>query len=153
MYRTSNTEKETRNVCYIRFEVLTAVVMNSSILWDVIPCNPLKVNERFGSTRHLHLQSGRLSQARTRLKQVATRACFMLVSYMIYSSTLKMEATCPSETPVDFYEATQHYNPEVYSIFVCKEYPFKKPYIRWACRWHSDKRGSRAISFGTLDLT
>jgi hypothetical protein len=30
------------------FEVLTAVVMKSTILWDITPCSPLKVNGRFG---------------------------------------------------------------------------------------------------------
>jgi hypothetical protein len=29
---------------YVGFEVLTAVVMKSSIFWDITPCNPLKVN-------------------------------------------------------------------------------------------------------------
>jgi hypothetical protein len=28
----------------VGFEVLTAVVMKSSIFWDVMPCSPLKVN-------------------------------------------------------------------------------------------------------------
>jgi hypothetical protein len=27
-----------------RFEVLTAVVMNSSISWDITPCSPLKLS-------------------------------------------------------------------------------------------------------------
>jgi hypothetical protein len=32
------------------FEVLVAVVMKSSVFWDVTPCNPLKVNRRSGGT-------------------------------------------------------------------------------------------------------
>jgi hypothetical protein len=39
------------------FEVLTAVVMNSTIFWDITPCSPLRVNRRFGGTYGLHLQS------------------------------------------------------------------------------------------------
>jgi hypothetical protein len=40
-------------VCDIRlnivgFEVLTAVAMKISILWDITPCSPLKVNRSFG---------------------------------------------------------------------------------------------------------
>jgi hypothetical protein len=31
-------------------EVLTAVVMKSSIFWDTTTCSPLKVNRRFGAT-------------------------------------------------------------------------------------------------------
>jgi hypothetical protein len=37
--------------------------------------------------------------------------CFMLVSYLAYSSTLKM-ATCSSKTPVDFQRTTQRYIPK-----------------------------------------
>jgi hypothetical protein len=29
---------------YVGFEVLTAVVMNNSIFWDITPCSPLKFN-------------------------------------------------------------------------------------------------------------
>jgi hypothetical protein len=35
---------------YVAFEVLTAVVMKSSIFWDITPCSPLKVNRSFGET-------------------------------------------------------------------------------------------------------
>jgi hypothetical protein len=37
--------------CYVNllgFEILTAVVMRSSIFWDIMPCCPLKANRRFG---------------------------------------------------------------------------------------------------------
>jgi hypothetical protein len=33
---------------YVGFEVLTAVTMNSTILWNIAPCSQLKVNRRFG---------------------------------------------------------------------------------------------------------
>jgi hypothetical protein len=36
----------------------------SSILWDIIPCSPLKLNRRFGETCHLHLQCRRLNLER-----------------------------------------------------------------------------------------
>jgi hypothetical protein len=35
------------------FEVLIVVVMKSSTFWDITPCNPLKVNRRFGGTCRL----------------------------------------------------------------------------------------------------
>jgi hypothetical protein len=41
---------------FVGFEVLTPVVMKSSIFWDIKPCSPLKVNRRFGGTYRLHLQ-------------------------------------------------------------------------------------------------
>jgi hypothetical protein len=39
-------------------------------------------------------------------------ACFMLVSCLAYSSTLKMEKICSSETLVDFHRITWCYIPE-----------------------------------------
>jgi hypothetical protein len=41
-------------IFYVRFEVPTAVVMKSSILWDIKPYSPLKVNRCFGGTYRLH---------------------------------------------------------------------------------------------------
>jgi hypothetical protein len=43
--------------CYVGFEVLTAVVMKSSVFWDITPCNPLKINRHFGGTFRLHVGS------------------------------------------------------------------------------------------------
>jgi hypothetical protein len=48
----------------VRFEVLAVVVMKSSSFWDITPCGPLKVDQCFGGTYHLHLQYQRISQAR-----------------------------------------------------------------------------------------
>jgi hypothetical protein len=39
-------------------------------------------------------------------------ACFALVSCLAYSSTLKMEAICSSETSVGFHGTTRRYIPE-----------------------------------------
>jgi hypothetical protein len=39
-------------------------------------------------------------------------ACFMLVSRLTYSLTLKIEATCSSKTSVDFWWTTWRYTPE-----------------------------------------
>jgi hypothetical protein len=51
---------------FVGFEVLTAVVMKSSIFWDITPCtcSPLKVNRRFGGTCCLHLQVGKICHTR-----------------------------------------------------------------------------------------
>jgi hypothetical protein len=45
------------------FEVLTSVVMKSSIFSDITPYNTIKVNQRFEETYRLHLQGRRVSQA------------------------------------------------------------------------------------------
>jgi hypothetical protein len=49
-------------VVTVEFEVLTVVVKNSSIFWDITPCSPLKV--KVGETCRLHIQSRRISQAK-----------------------------------------------------------------------------------------
>jgi hypothetical protein len=41
--------------CFVAFEVLAAVVMKSSIFWDIKTCSSLKVNRRFGGIYRLHL--------------------------------------------------------------------------------------------------
>jgi hypothetical protein len=40
------------------------VIMKCSVFWDISPCNPLKVNRRFGGTYRLHLESRRIDHAR-----------------------------------------------------------------------------------------
>jgi hypothetical protein len=41
---------------YAGFVVLTAMVMKSSIFWDITSCSPLKVNQHFGGKCRLHIQ-------------------------------------------------------------------------------------------------
>jgi hypothetical protein len=41
---------------YVGYEVLTEMFMKSSIFWDIIPCNPFKINQHFGVTSRLYLQ-------------------------------------------------------------------------------------------------
>jgi hypothetical protein len=53
--------------CYeegIGFDVLTAVVMKSSVFWDITPCSSVKVNRHIGETYRLHLQELRVIQGR-----------------------------------------------------------------------------------------
>jgi hypothetical protein len=54
------------------------------------------VNKRHGMPRHVHWKSTDILEANTGLA-----TCFMIVSFLAYSSTLKMEAACFSETSVD----------------------------------------------------
>jgi hypothetical protein len=58
-------------------EVPTAVVMISSIFWDITPCSPSKVSRRFGGTCRLHLQGRIISQGRNQreTKWQAFRLC------------------------------------------------------------------------------
>jgi hypothetical protein len=58
----------------VGFEVLTVVVMKSTIFWDTMPCSALKINGRFGGTYRLHLQGRRISPARN----LQSSACHLL---------------------------------------------------------------------------
>jgi hypothetical protein len=72
----------------VGFEVFTAVVMKRSVFWGITPCSPLKVKEALLST------------------------CFHATFLLGYSSTLKIEAICWSETFSDFQRTTWRYIPE-----------------------------------------
>jgi hypothetical protein len=48
--------------------------------------------------------------------RVLLAVCFMLVSCLAYSSTLKREVICSSETPVDFQRTTWRYIPKVRTL-------------------------------------
>jgi hypothetical protein len=48
---------------HIGFEVLTAMVKNSSVFWNKTPCGPLKANRRFGGICRLHLQGRKINRA------------------------------------------------------------------------------------------
>jgi hypothetical protein len=56
---------------YLGFQDLAAVVMQSTIFWDITSYSPFNVNRRYAGTYRLHLQV-RISRARYhREKQVA----------------------------------------------------------------------------------
>jgi hypothetical protein len=91
----------------------------------ITPCNPLKVNGRFGGSYRLHLQGRGISQTSNLLA-----TCFTLVSCFTYSSTLKMDAARSSETSVNFERTTWRYIPDdrtptfwapIINIFRCKQ--------------------------------
>jgi hypothetical protein len=91
---------------------LTHFSLKSTIFWDtcITPCSPLKVSEGPAFTR---------------------------VSCSAFSSTLKMEAICSSETSVDFQRTTRRYTPEDSTLYNnrcenLKSYAFKFVFT-WAC--------------------
>jgi hypothetical protein len=45
----------------VGFEVLTVVVMKSTIFWDITPCSLLRINRCFGGTYCLQLQGQKIS--------------------------------------------------------------------------------------------
>jgi hypothetical protein len=52
----------------VAFEVFTAVVMNSIIIWDMTPCSPLSFNRCFGGTYRLNLRVEVISSAKTSMQ-------------------------------------------------------------------------------------
>jgi hypothetical protein len=54
------------------------MVRKNYIFWDIMPCSPLKVNQRFGGTCHFHFQSRRISQEKKSMKQAAVLSGFLL---------------------------------------------------------------------------
>jgi hypothetical protein len=96
---------------FLGVEVLTAVVLKSTVVWDVTQCSLLKINSGFEGTYRLHLQGRRISGARNRREN----RCPLLATYFharAYSSTLKMEAIYTPETSIDFQRATRRYIPK-----------------------------------------
>jgi hypothetical protein len=63
------------------FEVLTAVTMNSTVFWDVMPCSLLEVHRSFGGTYYFHLQD---------------QPSFRNVSPGLYGVTIQTIAGCSS---------------------------------------------------------
>jgi hypothetical protein len=97
-----------RHLCYITVSgihrkkwVKEICSSESTIFRGVTQCNPLNVNRRFGGTYRLHLQG-----------KLCLSPDFTLVSCSAYSSTLKMEAICTSETSVDIQQTTGRYIPQ-----------------------------------------
>jgi hypothetical protein len=58
---------------FVRFEILTAVVITISIFWDKTPCYPLKFNRRFGGTYRFHFQG--IYKTRIACSSILIREC------------------------------------------------------------------------------
>jgi hypothetical protein len=72
---------------FVGFEVLTAVVVKSSIFWDVTPCGPFKVNRRFGGAYPLTFNG---------LLGVISQKIELLLLVCLISISSEMEAfICP----------------------------------------------------------
>jgi hypothetical protein len=95
------------NISYfVRFEVFTAVVIKSFILWDITPCSPLKDNRCFGGICRFQIQG-----------LIAT-CSYAVFFYLAYSAALKMEATCSYKSSVDFKWTTRSYISEDITLFI-----------------------------------
>jgi hypothetical protein len=50
------------NISEVGITLSRELKIKSSIFWDITPCSPLKLNQRFGGTCCLHLHGRRISQ-------------------------------------------------------------------------------------------
>jgi hypothetical protein len=97
--------------CFILSGFTTEVCINGSIFWNIMPCSPLKFNWRSGRTCLL-LEGWRISQTRNEYDVSSEQIiAFLSVCFISFSSTLKMEAACSSETSVNFQRTMHRYIP------------------------------------------
>jgi hypothetical protein len=91
-YARGRTQQRGNNIYIsVGFEVLTAVVMKSTVFCDITPCSLLSVNRRFGGTSRLHLQGRKISRARNRHESDSkqSRACPRQASFLLLSKKNK----------------------------------------------------------------
>jgi hypothetical protein len=69
---------------YIEYEVLTAVVMKSSVIMDIMVHSPLKASQYFRGTCSLHLQGQRVCQAINEHYAVTKQSHPLELDYMAY---------------------------------------------------------------------
>jgi hypothetical protein len=77
----------------VGFEVVTAVVMKSTVFWDIMACSPLKVNRRFGGHIASIFRVEKYTERGTILKQCGKQYYYVATS-------------------VDFQRTTRCYIPE-----------------------------------------
>jgi hypothetical protein len=86
---------------FVGSEVLRAVAMKSSVLWDIKLCSPLKVRRRFGETCHLHLQGKKKSKQGNSMKQVGG-ICFLPTSCWFLLRPCRLRWHVPSKRHLTF---------------------------------------------------
>jgi hypothetical protein len=92
------------------FEVLTAVVMKITVLWDTAMCCWLEKTEDFGTKIRLYLQCCRITRAREQCKDWGVKQgdimclclplAFTQLCVTSQYATLQMEAKCSTESSV-----------------------------------------------------
>jgi hypothetical protein len=70
-------------------EVLTVVVVKSSIFWDITPCSALKVNRRFGGICCPHFRGAKISRARNQHENSNSSACHLLSDWYLAALVLR----------------------------------------------------------------
>jgi hypothetical protein len=76
------------------------VNIKSCILWDISLCSTLKVNRRFGGAYCLNIHDRRIGESINQ-RETGSKQGIALIFCLAYSSMLKIEEQCTSETSVD----------------------------------------------------
>jgi hypothetical protein len=87
----------------IGFQILTAVVMKSSVFWEMTPYSPLKVNWSFGGTCSLHLLGRRISQEtdQRESKWQAEKSAAEISGYIVNRKEIVDSKSVPVGSAVD----------------------------------------------------
>jgi hypothetical protein len=88
--------------CYVGFQVLTAVVMKSSVFWAVKTWSLVDIHGRFGRTYCLVLYIRRLSQARSYKQSQFTRRYIkrVLAVFILPVTLFVVKIQAPNQTVV-----------------------------------------------------
>jgi hypothetical protein len=121
-----------------------AVIMESSIFWDITPCSPFKISRWFGWTCRLQLQGRRISQARDQCESrwQAEDLAFRLVSRSTCTLTLMMGAIYSPQTSVDIQRTALRHIPEDGTLMISSS----------SLRGHGNTEGSK-LSFGNYSIS
>jgi hypothetical protein len=104
------TAEDTR--IFVKFNIRECTGFEEFYLLGYNAVTPCETQPTFWRvTCRLHLQSRSISQARNQ-RESRWQAELCLISCLAYASNLKIEATCSSETSVDFERTTRRYIPE-----------------------------------------
>jgi hypothetical protein len=104
----------------VGFEVLTAVVMKSSLFCAVTPCSPFKCNTCFGGTCHLHLQGQRISQVGN--QHEAGSKPFQQTTHIVIS--WKTELFSMIQVYSDLHVWFVHFHTELYAVVIILYSPY-----------------------------
>jgi hypothetical protein len=93
--------------------------MKSPIFWDMTPCSPSEVNQRFGGTCRLHLQSRRISQRENR--------CQAELWFCIFRFLARF--TCPAHCNYLHLTVLWHIRSPQLLSFICSRNSFRSIYF------------------------
>jgi hypothetical protein len=72
---------QTNRIVNLGLEVLTAAIMRTTVSWEVTPCSPTEVHQRFGGMYCLFLQCRKVSQAKIKQYSYIRLTCLILRSW------------------------------------------------------------------------